>query len=83
MRACQPKICENKRESPGPLAPCFICFSPPPLGLLYVNWASRGAVFLPEVLTLVLGPLFYFHGLFPSLSCSHCHSGLFFPILTT
>ena len=43
---------------------------------------------LPEVLTPVLGPsldlsLFYFHGLFPSLSFSLRHSGLLFPILIT
>ena len=43
---------------------------------------------LPEVLTPVLGPsfdlpLFYFRRLFPSLSFSHCHFGLLFPILTT
>ena len=41
---------------------------------------------LPEVFTLVLGPsfdlpLFYFRGLFPSLSFSHRHFGLLFPIL--
>ena len=59
-------------SSPGP-APCK-------LGL------GRSAV-LPEVLTRVLGPffdlpLFYFLGLFPSLSFSHHHLGLLFPILT-
>ena len=48
---------------------------------------ARSAV-LPEVLTPVLGssfdlPLFYFRGLFSSLSFSHRHSGLLFPILTT
>ena len=47
------------------------------LGLPYANWASPGVLFvLPEVFTLVLGPsfdlpLFYFRGLFPSLSFSH------------
>ena len=76
------------RESKRPLAPPFICFFLP-LGLPYVNWASPGMLFvLPEVLTLVLGPsfdllLFYFRGLFPSLSFSHCRSGLLFSILTT
>ena len=35
---------------------------------------------LPTFLDL---PLFYFHGLFPSLSFRHRHFGLLFPILTT
>ena len=59
------------------------------LGLPYANWAQPGELFvLPEVLTQVLGPsfdlpLFYFCGLSPSLSFSHCHVGLLFPVLTT
>ena len=70
----------RRRETPGLLAPLFICFFLP-LGLPYVNWASQECCFfLPEV----LGPSFlYLRGLFPSLSFSHRHSGLLFPILTT
>ena len=75
----------GEREST--LAPLFICLFLPPetapckLGLV------RSAV-LPEVLTPVLGPsfdlpLFYFRRLFSSLSFSHHHFGLLFPILTT
>ena len=60
-------------------------FIPSPVGLLYVNWASqvcclfylRSSLWSPDL------PLFYFWGLFPVLSFSHCQSGLLFPILTT
>ena len=53
------------------LASPFICFLPPGPALCKLGSASSAV--LPEVLTLVLGPLFdlplfYFHGLFPSLS---------------
>ena len=45
------------------------------LGLPYANWAQPGVLFvLPEVFTLVLRP---------SLSFSHRHFGLLFPILPT
>ena len=59
---------ERAREH---LAPPFICFLPPGPALCKLG-SARSAV-LPEVLTPVLGPffdfpLFYFHGLFPSLS---------------
>ena len=64
---------ESPRESA--LAPPFICFFLH-LGLPYANWAQPGVLFalfvLPEVFTLVLGP---------SLSFSHRHFGLLFPIL--
>ena len=82
---------KEKRESmrvrerpPGPLAPLFICFFLP-LGLPYVNWASQeGCMFyLRSSLWSLDLPLLHFRGLFPSLSFSHCHSGLLFPILTT
>ena len=68
------------------LAPPFICFLRPGPALCKLG-SARSAV-LPEVLTPVLGPffdfpLFYFHGLFPSLSFSHHHFGVIFPILTT
>ena len=69
-----PNVGEKERESA--LAPPFICFFLP-LSLPCANWAQPGVLFaLPEVLTLVLRPsfdfpLFYFRGLFPSLSFSH------------
>ena len=68
------------------LAPPFKCFLPPGPALCKLG-SARSAV-LPEVLTPEMGPffdipLFYFHGLFPSLSFSHLHFGLLFPILTT
>ena len=55
------------------------------LGLSYVNWARwecclfylRSSLWSSNLL------LFYFCGLFPSLSFSHCHFGLLFPILPT
>ena len=55
------------------------------LGLSYVNWASqecclfylRSSLWSSDLL------LFYFRWLFPSLSFSHRHFGLFFPILPT
>ena len=55
------------------------------LGLSCVNWASlecclfylRSSLWSSDLL------LFYFCGLFPSLSFSHCHFGLLFPILPT
>lgn len=73
----------RKRER---LAPSLICFLPPGPALCKLG-SDRSAV-LPEVLSQVLGPffdlpLFYFRGLFPSLSFSHRHFGLLFPILST
>ena len=78
---------EGQRESVSPLAPFLICFSSPVGPVLCKLGSARSAV-LPEVLTPVLGPsfdlpVFYFHGLFPSSSFSHCHFGLLFPVLTT
>ena len=61
--------------------PFLYVFFPLPLGLPYVNWASQeGCLFYLRSSDL---SLFYFQGLFPSLSFNHCHSGLLFPILTT
>ena len=56
-----------------------------PLGLPYVNWASQECClfYLRSSLGSSELPLFYFRGLFPSLSFSHCPSGLLFPSLTT
>ena len=77
----------GERESETPLAPLFLCFFLLPGPVLCKLGLGRSAV-LPEVLTLVLGPsfdlpLFYFCRFFPSLSFSHHHFGLLFPILTT
>ena len=85
MRAGWPKREEKRREetrSPSfsILAPLTICLFLLPLGLPYVNWASQ------EDLRSSLRSLdlpFYFCGLLPSLSFSHLHSGLLFPILTS
>ena len=68
------------------LGPSFYMFSPPRPALCKVGSARTAA--LPEVLTPVLAPffdlpLFYFHRLSPSLSFSHRHFGLLFPILPT
>ena len=71
----------------------FFCVFSPTSGPACVNWLAESLCnllsVLPEVVTRVLGvrpssllPLFYFCGLFPALSFSHCHSGLRFPMLT-
>ena len=56
-----------------------------PLSLPYINWASQeGCLFyLRSSLWSSDLPLFYFHRLFLSLSFSHGHSGLLFPLLPT
>ena len=74
-------------ESESPLASPSICSFLLPGPALCKLGLVRSAV-LPEVLTPVLGPsfdlpMFYFRGLFSSLSFSHCNFGLLFPILTT
>jgi len=71
-------------RGPCPLAPLFTCFFFP-MGLTYVNWASQEShlFYLRSSLQFSDLTLFYFRRLFPSLSFSHCHSGLLFPILTT
>ena len=63
----------------------FYTFVSSLLSLPYVNWAiQKGCLFyLRSSLQSWDLPLFYFHELFPSLSFSHCHFGLLFPILTT
>ena len=51
------------------------------LGLSYVNWASQECCwFYLRSLDLLL---FHFQRLFPSMSCSHRHFGLLFPVLPT
>ena len=77
----------GKREREKTLWLLFLCFFLPPGPVLCKLSLGRSTV-LPEVLTLVLGPSFdlallYFLRLFPSLSFSHHHFGLFFPILIT
>ena len=79
----QTHVGEPARER---LAPPFTCFLLPGPALCKLGSARRAV--LPEVLTPALGPffdlpLFYFHGLFPSLSFSQPHFGVLFPILTT
>ena len=55
------------------------------LGLPYVNWAGQECCwfYLRSSLRSLDLLLFYFHGLFPSLSFSHRHFGLLFPVLPT
>ena len=55
------------------------------LGLSYINWASQECClfYLRSSLQSSDLPLFYSCRLFPSLSFSHCHFGLLFPILPT
>ena len=84
VKACQPKRCEEERETPGPLTPLFMCFSPPPgPALCELGYLECCLFYLRFSLWSSALPLFYFHGLFPSLSFSHHHSVLLFPILAT
>ena len=70
--------------SPLPFGSSFYVFSPPP-GPAVCKFGQAGLLFdLPEVLIPVLRPSFVlFSQVFPSLSFSHRHSGILFPILTT
>ena len=65
---------------PWPFGSSFYMFFPP-LGLPYVNWPSQKCClfYLRSSLWSLGLPLFYFRRVFPSLSFSHCHSGLLFP----
>ena len=80
-----PKDAKRRKAPSSILAPLFIRFFLLPLSLSYVNWASQESClfYLGSSLWSSDFPLFYFLGLFPSLSFSHYHSGLIFPILTT
>ena len=90
MRACDPKMRreerpstrERERERQLWLLFLYVYLS---LGLSYVNWASQECClfYLRSSLRFSDLPLFYFRGLFPSLSFSHHHFGLLFPILPT
>ena len=78
----------KRREAPSPiLASLFIVFFffLLPLDLPYVNWANQDCcLFYPRSSLWSSDlPFFYFHWLFPSLSFSHGHSELLFPILST
>ena len=86
VRAHRSKDTERRAPWAGaaesPLASLFICFSPPRPALCKLGLVRRAV--LPEVLTRSSDlPLFYLRGLFSSLSFSHRHFGLLFPILTT
>ena len=56
VRTCRPKRREEKH--PAQFWLLFLCFFLLPLSLPSVNWLSRRAVILPEVLTPVLRPSF-------------------------
>ena len=77
---------QKRREARGSiLAPLFRCFFLLPLSLPYVNWASQESCLLYLMFSLQSSdlPLFYFRGLSLSLSFSHHHYRLLFPILNT
>ena len=64
------KTRREEKRSPGQiLAPLFIHFVLLPLGLPYVNWTSQECClfYLSSSLWSSDLPLFYFHGLFPSV----------------
>ena len=67
------------------LCVCVVFFFSPPPSLPDVNWTSQeGCLFhLKFSFQSSHLPLFYFCGLFPTLSFSHCHFELLFPILST
>ena len=73
---------EGGRGGESPLAPLFMFFPSP--GPALCKWAWPGV--LIDLKSSLQSPdllLFYFCELFPSLSFSHHHFGLLFPILTT
>ena len=76
---------KTQREERAPaLWPLFLYVFSSPWACLCKLGQPGGLSVLPEVLTPVLGPSFVlFLRAFPSLSFSHRHSGLLFPILTT
>ena len=75
---------ERKSERERALAPPFISFSSPWACPMQIGLSQvRCFLYLRSSLWSLDLPLFYFRGLFSSLSFSHCHFGLLFPILTT
>ena len=80
-----PKDAKKKRIPQPNFGSSFYMFFLLPLSLPYVNRASqeRCLFYLRSALRSSDLPLFYFHGFFPSLSFSHWHCELLFPILTT
>ena len=90
MRACGPKDAKRRapqhvrvggrrEREPQPFGSFFICFPPPALPC--VNWVSQECClfYLRSSLRSSGLPLFYFRGLFSSLSFSHHHFELLFP----
>ena len=84
VREGQPIRCKEKRGLRFNFGSCFYVFLLP-TSLPYVDWASQeGCLFyLRSSLPSLDLPLLYFCGFSPSLSFSHSHFGLLFPILTT
>ena len=76
----------KREERPGLiLGPLIICFFLLSLAQVYINWARQECCLFHLRSSLCSSDLllFYFPELFPSLSFSHHHFGLLFPILTT
>ena len=73
------KRLEERRE-PWPFGSSFYVFFPPP-GPALCKLGQPGSC-LFSLGSSLQSSLFYFRGLFPSLSFSHHHPGLLFPILT-
>ena len=76
---------KNRREAPQPnFGSSFYMFFPPPgPALCKLGWPGGCLFLLRSSLWSLDLPLLYFHGLSPSLSFSHRHSGLLLPILNT
>ena len=66
---------ERERERERGLWLLFLYAFSSPLGLPFVNWASQECYLFSLRSSLRSSdlPFFYFFGLFPSLSSSHCH----------
>ena len=72
----------EQRERESTLAPPFICFFLPWACPMQIGLSQECCLFyLRSSLRSSVLPLFYFHGLFPSLSFSYCHFEILFPIL--